>query len=77
MELKLPPVPVEQLFAQVQERLAKVSSFLPALNRGEGPDNNCYRGIFKGVLMETQDGFNNAVEAWGAGDYKTPRVGHT
>jgi len=70
MELKLPPIPVEQLFAQVQEQLSKVSSFLPALNRDERSDDNSYRGIFKGLLMETHDGFNNAVEAWKTNDYR-------
>jgi hypothetical protein len=55
--LKLPPVPVEQIFAELQERIDKVSAFLPALDRGEGPDDNCYRGIFKGLLMEARDGF--------------------
>ncbi|HEV8414606.1 MAG TPA: hypothetical protein VGQ49_13505 [Bryobacteraceae bacterium] len=68
--LNLPPIPVEQLFAQVQDQLDKVSAFLPALNRGEGPDDNCYRGIFKGLLIETRDGFTNAVEAWKAKDYR-------
>lgn len=70
MELKLPPIPVGQFFTEVEGQLAKVSSFLPALDRAEGPDDNCYRGIFKGLLMETRDGFTNAVEAWKANDYR-------
>ena len=70
MEITLPPIPVEQFFAEIEEQLAKVNSFLPALDRGEGPDDNCYRGIFKGLLMETRDGFTNAVEAWKANDYR-------
>jgi hypothetical protein len=38
-------------FAQVQEQLDKISAFLPALNRVEGPDDNCYRGIFNRLLL--------------------------
>jgi len=47
LTLKLPPIPVEQIFAQFQEQVDKVSAFLPALDAGEGPDENCYRWIFK------------------------------
>ena len=68
--LKFPPIPVEQIFAQLHEQVDKVSAFLPALDRGEGTDDNCYRGIFKGLLMEARDGFTNAVEAWKAKDYR-------
>jgi len=70
MELKLPPIPVEQLFGHIQEQLNKVRLFLPALDRDERSDDNRYRGIFRGLLMETQDGFRNAVEAWKTNDYR-------
>jgi hypothetical protein len=70
LTLKIPPIPVEQIFAQFQEQVDKVSAFLPALDAGEGPDENCYRWIFKGLLMETRDGFVNAVEGWKANDYR-------
>jgi hypothetical protein len=70
LTLKIPPIPVEQIFAQFQEQVDKVGAFLPALDAGEGPDENCYRWIFKGLLMETRDGFVNAVEAWRASDYR-------
>ena len=64
----MPPIPVEQMFALFQEQVDKVSAFLPALDKPEGPDENCYRWIFKGLLMETRDGFTNTVEAWKAKD---------
>lgn len=70
LTLKMPPIPVEQMFAQFQEQIDKVSAFLPALDKPEGPDENCYRWIFKGLLMETRDGFTNTVEAWKAKDYR-------
>jgi hypothetical protein len=70
LTLKIPSIPVEQIFAQFQEQVDKVNAFLPALDKPEGPDGNCYRSIFKGLLMETRDGFTNAVEAWGAKDYR-------
>ena len=70
LTLKIPPIPVEQIFAQVQEQVDKVSAFLPALRRPEGPDENCYRAIFKGLLVETGDGFTNCAEAWKVRDYR-------
>ncbi|MEO8340659.1 MAG: hypothetical protein ABI604_13235 [Nitrospirota bacterium] len=69
LTLKMPPIPVEQIFAQFQEQVDKVSAFLPALDAGEGSDENCYR-IFKGLLMETRDGFANAADAWKGNDYR-------
>jgi hypothetical protein len=70
LTLRIPPIPLEQIFAQVQEQVDKVSAFLPALDAGEGPDENCYRWILKGLLMETRDGFTNTVEAWKGNDYR-------
>ena len=69
------PIPVEQIFAQLQEQVSKVSAFLPALDRGEGTDYNCYGGSSMDCSWEHETASPMQLKP-GRRKTKTARSGH-